>query len=129
MTPEQKRDPNFKPPLAIALPLGIQHILAMFVSNVTPAIIVAGAAGFGYGSADQSDMVYMIQMSMFFADIATNHWLRSCRGKASDRPRHKFRFHSHYGSSGCWARKRSFGRCYGRWNHRWIISCNPKSLF
>ena len=25
------------------------HVLAMFISNVTPAIIVAGAAGFGFG--------------------------------------------------------------------------------
>ncbi|MGR3617818.1 MAG: nucleobase:cation symporter-2 family protein [Paracoccaceae bacterium] len=58
-----------------AIPLGIQHVLAMFVSNVTPAIIVAGAAGFGFGS-DQGalgfpDMTYMIQMSMFFAGLAT----------------------------------------------------------
>ena len=44
------RDPNYTPPLAKAIPLGIQHVLAMFVSNVTPAIIVAGAAGFGFGS-------------------------------------------------------------------------------
>ena len=49
-TPEQLRDPNYTPPLAQAIPLGIQHVLAMFVSNVTPAIIIAGAAGFGFGS-------------------------------------------------------------------------------
>ena len=41
-TPAQLRDPNYTPPLAKAIPLGIQHILSMFVSNVTPAIIVAG---------------------------------------------------------------------------------------
>lgn len=70
-TPEQLRDPNYTPPLAQAIPLGIQHVLAMFVSNVTPAIIVAGAAGFGFGSADPSAMIYMIQMSMLFAGIAT----------------------------------------------------------
>ncbi|TDH38333.1 purine permease [Pseudohoeflea suaedae] len=74
-TAEQRRDPNFTPPLAQAVPLGIQHILAMFVSNVTPAIIIAGAAGIGFGS-DQGalgfpDMTYMIQMSMLFAGIAT----------------------------------------------------------
>ncbi len=46
-------------------------MLAMFVSNVIPAIIVAGAAGFGFGSADISDMIYMIRMSMVFAGIAT----------------------------------------------------------
>lgn len=48
-TPEQLRDPNYTPALSKAIPLGIQHVLAMFVSNVTPAIIVAGAAGFGFG--------------------------------------------------------------------------------
>ena len=74
-TAEQRRDPNYTPPLAQAVPLGIQHILAMFVSNVTPAIIIAGAAGIGFGS-DQGalgfpDMTYMIQMSMLFAGIAT----------------------------------------------------------
>ncbi|HKL45644.1 MAG TPA: nucleobase:cation symporter-2 family protein [Roseovarius sp.] len=72
-TPEQLRDPNYTPPLVKAVPLGIQHVLAMFVSNVTPAIIVCGAAGFGFGSdsADFPQMIYMIQMSMFFAGIAT----------------------------------------------------------
>jgi xanthine permease len=74
-TAEQLRNPDYMPPLAQAVPLGIQHVLAMFVSNVTPAIIVAGAAGIGFGS-DQGalgfpDMTYMIQMSMFFAGIAT----------------------------------------------------------
>ncbi|HAV07319.1 MAG TPA: uracil permease [Rhodobacteraceae bacterium] len=72
-TPEQLRDPNYTPPMAKAIPLGIQHVLAMFVSNVTPAIIVAGAAGFGFGSnsPDFPEMLYLIQMSMLFAGIAT----------------------------------------------------------
>ena len=70
-TPEQLRDPEYTPPLAKAVPLGIQHVLAMFVSNVTPAIIVAGAAGVGFGSDDLTPMLYMIQMSMLFAGIAT----------------------------------------------------------
>lgn len=72
-TPEQMRDPNYTPPILKAIPLGIQHVLAMFVSNVTPVIIVAGAAGFGFGSnsANFPDMLYMIQMAMLFAGIAT----------------------------------------------------------
>ncbi len=74
-TPAQLRDPNYTPPLSKAVPLGIQHVLAMFVSNVTPAIIVAGAAGFGFGSDAGAqgfpDMTYLIQMSMLFAGIAT----------------------------------------------------------
>ncbi|SFG38984.1 nucleobase:cation symporter-2 family protein [Sulfitobacter dubius] len=74
-TPAQLRDPNYTPALSKAIPLGIQHVLAMFVSNVTPAIIVAGAAGFGFGSDAGAqgfpDMTYLIQMSMLFAGIAT----------------------------------------------------------
>ena len=72
-TPEQLRDPNYTPPLHKAIPLGIQHVLAMFVSNVTPAIIVAGVAGFGFGSnsPDFPELLYMIQMCMLFAGIAT----------------------------------------------------------
>ena len=74
-TPEQLRDPNYMPALHRAVPLGVQHVLAMFVSNVTPAIIIAGAAGFGFGSDAGAqgfpDMTYLIQMSMLFAGIAT----------------------------------------------------------
>ncbi|UPH70807.1 purine permease [Abyssibius alkaniclasticus] len=71
ITRDMYRDPNSMPPLAQAVPLGIQHVLAMFASNVTPAIIVAGAAGIGFGSGDLSNMIYMIQMAMLFAGIAT----------------------------------------------------------
>lgn len=71
ITAEQARDPDFFPGFATAVPLGIQHVLAMFVSNLTPPIIVAGAAGFGFGSPDPSELIYMIQMSMLFAGIAT----------------------------------------------------------
>ncbi len=72
-TAEQLKNPDYTPPLAQAIPLGIQHVLAMFVSNVTPAIIIAGAAGFGFGSnsPDFPDLIYMIQMSMLFAGVAT----------------------------------------------------------
>ena len=72
-TAQQLRDPNYTPPPRIAITLGLQHILAMFISNVTPAIIVAGAAGFGFGSnsPDFPELLYLIQMSMLFAGIAT----------------------------------------------------------
>ncbi len=72
-TPAQLADPNYTPPIHKAIPLGIQHVLAMFVSNVTPAIIVAGAAGFGFGSnsPDFPELLYLIQMAMLFAGIAT----------------------------------------------------------
>ncbi|MBZ0215169.1 MAG: purine permease [Fimbriimonadaceae bacterium] len=72
-TLEQLRDTNYTPPLSAAIPLGIQHVLAMFVSNVTPAIIIAGAAGFGFGSnsPDFHNLIYMIQMAILFAGVAT----------------------------------------------------------
>lgn len=65
---ERYRDPDYIPPLSAAIPLGIQHVLAMFVSNFTPAIIIGLAAGYSFGSPD---LVYMIQMAMLFSGIAT----------------------------------------------------------
>ncbi len=53
------------------MPLGLQHVLAMFASNITPAIIIAGAGGFGAENADIPVINYMIQMSTLFAGIAT----------------------------------------------------------
>ena len=64
----QYSNPDEMPPLAQAVPLGLQHVLAMFASNVTPSIIVTGAAGLAFGSAEQ---VYLIQMAMLFAGVAT----------------------------------------------------------
>ena len=61
-------NPDATPPMGQAIPLGLQHVLAMFASNVTPAVIVAGAAGLAFGGAEQ---VYLIQMAMLFAGIAT----------------------------------------------------------
>ncbi len=63
---EQLKQADYTPPLSQALPLGIQHVLAMFASNVTPAFIVAGAAGIA-----GADLVYMVQMAMLFSGIAT----------------------------------------------------------
>ena len=42
------KDPDYTPPLAVAIPLGIQHVLA---------IVLATSAGFGYGSSDSSAMI------------------------------------------------------------------------
>ena len=61
-------DPDYELPMGPRVALGLQHVLAMFASNVTPSIIVAGAAGFAFGGAD---MVFLIQMAMLFAGVAT----------------------------------------------------------
>ena len=68
LSAEDLRNPDSVPPMSQAIPLGLQHVLAMFVSNFTPAIIIGLAAGFSFGSPD---LVYLIQMCMLFAGIAT----------------------------------------------------------
>ena len=67
-TPEEMRDPNVTPPMSQAIPLGFQHVLAMFASNVTPPFLVAIAASMFPGSPGS---IYLIQMAMLFAGIAT----------------------------------------------------------
>jgi len=63
---DSPNDVNSMPPLRRAIPLGIQHVLAMFVGNVTVPIIIAGAADL---PADQT--AFMIQAAMFVAGVAT----------------------------------------------------------
>ncbi len=53
-------------PVAKAVPFGLQHILAMFVANIAPIFIVAGACGL---SSKQSAM--LIQSAMIIAGIGT----------------------------------------------------------
>ena len=53
-------------PLAQAVPFGLQHVLAMFVANITPIIILAGVIGL-----DQSVSAALIQNCMIIAGIGT----------------------------------------------------------
>ena len=53
-------------PLEAAIPFGLQHVLAMFVANLTPIVIIAGAAGF-----DKAMTAMLVQNAMFVAGIAT----------------------------------------------------------
>ncbi len=55
-----------KVPLGKAIPFGLQHILAMFVANIAPIIIVAGACGL-----DASQSAMLIQSAMIVAGIGT----------------------------------------------------------
>lgn len=54
------------PVLKEAIPLGLQHILAMFVSNITPLIIVAGAM-----KIPSETKTFLIQCTMLVAGINT----------------------------------------------------------
>ena len=53
-------------PVSKAVPFGIQHILAMFVANLTPITIIAAAAGLS-----QSQIAMLLQNAMIVAGIAT----------------------------------------------------------
>lgn len=53
-------------PITKAIPFGLQHILAMFVSNLAPITIIAGAAGL-----ETASTAVLLQNAMFVAGIAT----------------------------------------------------------
>ena len=53
-------------PVIKAIPFGIQHILAMFVANLTPITIIAAAGGL-----TQDEIAILLQNAMFVAGIAT----------------------------------------------------------
>ena len=53
-------------PLAKAVPVGLQHVLAMFVANITPIMILAGVVGL-----DKSISAALIQNCMIIAGIGT----------------------------------------------------------
>ena len=57
---------NGRIPLAQAVPFGLQHVLAMFVSNITPIIILANVVGI-----DATLSGVLIQNCMVIAGIGT----------------------------------------------------------
>ncbi len=59
-------DINGKPPLKVAVPLGMQHVLSMFTGNIAPIIIIANVLGL---PAEQK--TFMIQCAMVVAGLVT----------------------------------------------------------
>ena len=53
-------------PIGKAVPFGLQHILAMFVANIAPILIVTGACGIG-----PQDMARLIQTAMIVAGVGS----------------------------------------------------------
>lgn len=53
-------------PLGKAIPFGLQHILAMFVANLTPITMIAAAGGLS-----TTEIAVLLQNAMFVAGIAT----------------------------------------------------------
>ena len=59
-------DLNGVPRFGQALPLALQHVVAMIVGCVTPAIIVSGVAGL-----NEHDQVILVQAALFASAIST----------------------------------------------------------
>lgn len=55
-------------PILKSIPFGLQHVLAMFVANLTPITIIAGAAS---PSLAPGQLAMLLQNAMFVAGIAT----------------------------------------------------------
>ena len=59
-----------KMPLKQAIPLGLQHVLAMFVGNLTPLLIITGACGIASGEFADLQL-HLLQNAMLVAGIVT----------------------------------------------------------
>lgn len=55
-----------RPPISRAVPMGLQHVLAMFSGNLAPIIIVTGVLGM-----DSANKIYLLQAAMFIAGVVT----------------------------------------------------------
>jgi xanthine permease len=55
-----------KPPLGEAVPLGLQHVLAMVLGNIAVPLILAGAAGLATGQT-----TFLVQMAFLVAGVAS----------------------------------------------------------
>lgn len=58
-------------PLKQAIPLGLQHVLAMFVGNLTPIMIIGGACGITAGGDLAELQVTLLQNAMLIAGVVT----------------------------------------------------------
>ena len=59
-----------KMPLSQAIPLGLQHVLAMFVGNLTPLLIITGTCGLAGGEFADLQLS-LLQNAMLIAGIVT----------------------------------------------------------
>ena len=59
-----------KVPLRQAIPLGLQHVMAMFVGNLTPLLIITGACGIASGEFAELQL-HLLQNAMLVAGIVT----------------------------------------------------------
>ncbi len=55
-----------RPSLKVAIPLGLQHVLAMFTGNLSPIFVLSGALGL-----NQEQFLLLIQCAMFASALST----------------------------------------------------------
>lgn len=60
-----------RPPLSVALPLGLQHVLAMFVGNLAPIFILTGAMSTAESPFPADLRIMMIQCAMLVSGLVT----------------------------------------------------------
>ena len=58
-------------PVGKAIPFGLQHVLAMFVANVTPVMLIASVAVYNAQAFTAIDTALLIQAAMLVAGIGT----------------------------------------------------------
>ncbi len=58
-------------PVGKAIPFGLQHVLAMFVANVTPVMLIASVAVYNGEAFTAIDTALLIQAAMLVAGIGT----------------------------------------------------------
>ena len=68
--PKEAFQLNGKMPLSKAIPLGLQHVLAMSVGNLTPLLIITGACGIAGGEFAELQLS-LLQNAMLIAGIVT----------------------------------------------------------
>ena len=84
---------NGVPKLTQAFPLALQHVVAMIVGCVTPAIVIAEMAGLNEG-----DKVIFVQAALFIAAVYTDSAVPAWRQR-------RFRTSGDYGGEFCLSAK------------------------
>ncbi|MDR0877458.1 MAG: purine permease, partial [Treponema sp.] len=60
-----------RPPLGAAFPLGMQHVLSMFIGNLAPVLVLAGIVVDGATVISPAQKVLMVQCAMFASGMTT----------------------------------------------------------
>ena len=71
-------DLDGRPPLKLAIPLGLQHVLAMFVGNLTPLLIITAACGIEAGRRTAGSTSAECHADCRYCNLSTGIYRRTC---------------------------------------------------